>query len=212
MYPSPSSSTDPNAAGRHAIAAFANNRIHGQDGQSNDVSDDGPANNQANILAGLNPRRTTNQDRLNAIARNIGSHVSMAMELIDNGGIATPSIEAVTSSASSMTIDRVCQYLRDRGYAGKTMANAVIQNRLNSVNLSAETFLAALETTDNAHHPLWATLPANDSERSELIARLAGIVALPQGFHPRISGALQQSNNNSEQMIANLLGYIRRLN
>ena len=213
MQPSRPSSTDPNAPYRHAIAALADNRIDGQELYP-DESRDRPGQNQANRLAELNPRRTINRDRLNTIARNIASHVDFATQLIANNSIptATATTEATVSSASSITINTVCQYLHDKGYVDRNMADAAIQNRLNSVNLSAETLLTAIETVDNANHPLWATLQANDFERAELIHRLARMATIPQAFRPGIRAVIQNSNNNSEQMIANFLDYLRRLN
>lgn len=212
MYPSRSSSTDPNAAYRDAIAALADNCICRQEGQPDDVCHNQSAQNQPNILAGLNPRRTTNRDRLNAIAHNISTNVGIARQLIRNSEIPTTTLEAAPSSGSSINISTVCQYLREKGCGDNAIADEAIQKRLNSAKLSAETLLAAIETAHDANHPIWLTLRANDSERIELIRRLAGIVSLIQGIRPKMKLAIRNSNNNSEQMIANILDYMRSLN
>ena len=80
-----------------------------------------------------------------------------------------------------------------------------------SANLSAETLLTALKTAYDTDHPLLATLSVNAHERSGLISRLAGIVTNTGGFKKGIKAALHNSNNNPEQLIINILNYLRNL-
>ena len=212
MYPSRPSSTDPNAAYRDAIAAFADNRI--QEGDRDDESNYETAQNQPNSLAGLNPRRTTNQDRLNAIAHNLGSGVRVAMEMMTPSTIPPATADTATSSASPVTIDTIRQYLRERGHINNEWARQSLndlntQNRLNSANLSAKTLLIALQIAHNPNHPLLERLGVKDNEHEPLIARLAGIVMSKVGFRSSIKTLALNANDNPDQLITNLLQYVR---
>ena len=211
MEPSRPSSTDPNAPYRHAIAALADNRIYGQQVQLDGEAHDEPGHNQANMLAGISPRRTNNRDRLNALAHNFDPSVAIAMQQIENSSTPTSTTEATTSSTSSITISTICHYLRKNANVYSTMAEGSIQNRLKSINISVETFLTALKEAYDADHPLWANLQVNHSERFELISRFIGIVTRPQGFHPSMRRAIQNSNNNPEQLIEKFIHYMLSL-
>ena len=207
MNPSRPSSTDPNAAYRDAIAAFADNRIYEQEEHINDEPYNEAAQNQSNSLAGLNPRRTTNQDRLNAIAHNLGSGVRVAMEMMTPRTIPAATADVATSSASPATVDTIRQYLSDIGHHGKYVANETIHRRLHEGNLSTETLLAAIQTTQNPNHPLWETLSASQSHREAVFSKLSGIVTNKSGFRDSIKTLVQMANNNPEQLIANLLQF-----
>ena len=207
MYPSRPSSTDPNAAYRDAIAAFADNRMYGQEDHIDDEPYNEAAQNQSNSLAGLNPRRTTNQDRLNAIAHNLGSGVRVAMEMITSNTIPAATTDVATSSAAPVTVDTIRQYLSDIGHHGKYIANDTIQRRLNEANLSTETLLTAIQTAHNPNHPLWATLGAGQFEREAAFYKLSGIVTNKSGFRDSMKTLVKMANNNPEQLVANVLQF-----
>ena len=214
MHPLRPPSIDPNAAYRDAIAAFADNRVYGQEENPDDASHHDAAQNAPNLLAGRNPRRTTNQDRLNDIAHNLGSGVRIVMEWMTPRTFPPTVTDAATSSASSVTISTILHYLRERGhtspewiYQGLSEANA--QNRLDSANVSAQTFLTALQIAHTINHPLLESLRVSDEEQKGLIARLTGIVMTKAGFRSPIKTLVQNADNNPDQLIANVLQYVR---
>ena len=192
MYPSRPSSSDPNAPYRNAIAAFADHRIDGVEGQPDDEPQNVSAQNQPNVITDLNPRRTTNRDILNTIARNIG-----------------PNIVIGTSSASNVTITTIRDYLREKGELRNELMDYTIINRFDSTNISANTFFTSIKIAYSADHPLLTTLRVNSNERSQLIHRLVGIFTRAQSFKPWIRKAMQDSNNDPEQLIANILQSMR---
>ena len=211
MYPSRPSSTDPNAAYRDAIAAFADNRIAEQEDHTEGESRYDAAINQPNSLAPLNPRRRTNQDRLNVIAHNLGSGVRVAMEMMAHSATPSATTDVATSSAPPVTVDTIRQYLRENGYFDSNMVDVTIQNRLDAVHLSTETIFTALQILHDDHHPLIARLNMSNSECDSIFYRLAGIVMKKNGFQEPIRTATLNANNNPDQLIANLLQYLRSL-
>ena len=209
MYPSRPSSTDPNAAYRDAITAFADNRIDGQEEHRDDAFHDAPGQNQPNRLAGLHSTRTNNRDRLNAIARNLGANVGIALELIENSNRSTATTEAATTSASSVTVDTIRQYLRQKGFADSNMMDLTIQDRLNVANLSAETLFFALQTIHTAEHRLLAVLGMRSEERESIIFKLSGIITRKNGFPQSLKRITKNCNNNADHLITDLLQYVR---
>ena len=214
MHPSRPPSIDPNAAYRDANAAFADNRVYEQEEKPDDALHYDAAQNVPNLLAERNPRRTTNQDRLNNIAHNLGSGVRIVMEWMTPSTFPPPVTDAATSSASSVTISTIRNYLREKGYTnpewvcqGLSEANA--QNRLDSANVSAQTFLTALQIAHTINHPLLERLRVSDEELKGLIARLTGIVMTKAGFRPSIKTLVLNAHNNPDQLIANVLEYVR---
>lgn len=210
MYPTYPSSNDPNAAYRNAIAAFSDNHTYIQNEQPNNEPHTELGLNQANMVAELNPRRMTNRDRLNAIARNIGPNLGIAAYMIENGNSNTSeTTEVATSSSSTATIATVRQYLGEKGYInGSDVPDETIQNRLESVNVSVQTLLIALEAAQDVNYPLLAHLGPNSLERFELISRLAGIINIPHILPHQFKAVLRSANDDPDQIITQLLHYI----
>ena len=184
MRPSSSSSNDPNAPYRNAIASLADCNFFAYEEDALDQS----ANNESvqNPFAGLIPRRPIQTDRPSA------------------------STDAGTSTGSQVTIGTILQYLEEKEIRlHKNIHDTTASRRLHAHDLSPETMLAAIKIAYDTNHPLLATLSANDDERYALISRLSGVVTQAQSFRPGIRQAFSNSNNNPEQLIANVLQYIR---
>ena len=213
MHPSRPSSTDPNAPYRAAIAALGGNFSNEQEvGQTQPV----PAQYQQNAHEGLVPRRNVNRDRLNQIARHLGSGVGVALAMMTPEqarpeNVAGPSNAGVVSTQVAAnphtTVRDIQQYLRAMGYSDINMRDEAVQLRLNSANISADTILAALQTLHDANHPLLVSLNVRNNARLKLINRLVGLLNRIQGFRPEIRSAIQRANNNPDQLIANLLQF-----
>ena len=129
---------------------------------------------------------------------------------------ATPShrldgnAETSTSADSHITIDSLRRFIGLKGYStGEHMYDKTIQSRLDIVNLSAKTLLAALEIIDTPHHQLLETIRLKDIERYSLFSKLVGIVNQSGGFTKQIRVAAQRANNNPEQLIVNFLALVR---
>ena len=180
----PSSSSDPNAPYRAAIASLVDCNVFPD--EHAEQADSANTTHPHSPFAELSPRR--------------GSPSIPPSAITDAG----------PSSATSITIDTVLEYLREQGRVSN-LVYRTINNRLNSSNLSAATLLTALKAAYDTHHPLWATLGVNEYERYELINRLDGIVSHCAGFNKGVKAAAQNSNNDPEQLIANLLHYVRNL-
>ena len=183
----PSSSSDPNAPYRAAIASLADcNFFTDEQAEQPDTHN---AARQHSPFAGLTPRGASSSNDLSSVA------------------------DAVPPSASQVTIATIKDYLRDKGHlhSDASLKDTTIENRLNSTNISRETLLNAIKTACNPDHPLLATLSINPYERYELINRLDGIVSHKQGFRQEIRSAMQKSNNDPEQLIANILNHLRNL-
>ena len=180
----PSSSSDPNAPYRAAIASLVDCNFFTD--EHAEQPDTHSAASQHSPFAELSPRRASSRHPSNALA--------------DRG----------QSSASPVTIESVLEYLSERGRESQ-LVYGTINNRLNSSNLSAATLLSALKAAETVNYPLWATLSVSAYERAELINRLGGIVTIGGGFKKGIKTAVQNSNNDPEQLIANVLQYARNL-
>ena len=186
MHPSTSSSSDPNAAYRtktpELIDFFANERIEQQEIVN--------ANHQQTAFSGLSPRSEAHSAAINATTE-----------------VAEP---ATNTEVSLYTIQR---YLRHNGYAHENFLRyKVTQNRLDSANLSAKTLLDAIKIiVEGANQPLLTGLGVSNQESIELIYRLAGITTNSAGFRPPMRAAVQNANNNPEQLIAAILQHIRNL-
>lgn len=216
MHPSRPSSTDPNAPYRAAIASLADQPFNEQE-----VDQLQPASTQyqQNFYDGLAPRINVNRDRLNQIAHHLGSNAQvaqvalelMAPELAQPEMNAWPSFAPALSTQVAATqqtsVRDIQQYLRAMGYPDINMAHQAVQLRLDSVNLSAETILTALQILHDANHPLLAILCVSNNTRIKLINRLVGVVNRVQGFRPEIRSAIQRANNNPDQIIVNLLSF-----
>ena len=182
----PSSSYDANAPYRAAIASLGNCNVF--ENEQAEQPDTANTTHQHSPFAELSPSRACSSNPCHAIA------------------------DAGPSSVSDITISTVCQYLREKKHLFSPMSNGTILTRLDSVKLSPETLLAALKTAHDANDPLLANLSINNSERAELISRFIGILTRKQGFHKSMREVIQNSNNNPEQLIENLIHYMRSLN
>ena len=185
MRPSSSSSPDPNAPYRAAIASLVDCNFFADD-PTEQLETSHPTSQQ-DAFVELRPRSTT-------------------PSLVPGA-----SAEIGTSTASPITVRTIRQYLLEKRLVNNFLLESTIQSRLNVGNLSAETFLAALKIVDDASHPLLARLGVRDQERAELIYRLAGITTNTAGFRIAMRTAAQSANNNSDQLIANILQHIRNL-
>ena len=186
MRPSSSSSPDPNAPYRAAIASLVDCNFFA-DEPTEQLQTSHPTSHQ-DSFSELRPRGTT-QSLVPGASAEIG-----------------------TSTASPITVSTIQQYLLDKRLVNYFLTESTILNRLNSVNLRAETLLAALKIVNDASHPLLARLGVRDQERTELIYRLAGITANTAGFFIAIRMAAQNANNNPYQLVAAILQHIRNLN
>ena len=218
MEPLRPSSADPNAPYRAAIAALEGHPIAVEGVNQPQLA---PAQYQQNTHEGLVPRRNVNRDRLNQIAHYLGSGVKIALEMMNPeqvfpANIAQPSNPPTPSTQvtanSQITTRDIQQYLRAMGYGNSHIADQTIRIRLDSANISAETYLSALQILQDGNHPLLASLGMRDKVRNMVIAKLVGIVNSLQGFRPEIRSAVLGANNSPDQLIANLLTYTQRYN
>ena len=121
-------------------------------------------------------------------------------------------LEASTSSASSaphVTVNTIQQYLREKGHTGASIRDSALQIRLNSANLSPQTFLAALQIVHTPGNPLLVNLAVKNNEHAKLIARLEGMTTTVQGFGPAIRVAALNANNDPIKLVASMLAYVR---
>ena len=178
----PSSSSDPNATHRATTPVFIDffaKEAAEQQERTNTIAQQGP-------FAELNPSGTSPRYRPESTA------------------------DAGPSTASHVTIITIQRYLIEKGYEAKNfLKDETIQRRLNAANLSAETLLAALQTTHNPHHALLSQLHMHQHEQTELKYMLAGITFSCVGFRPAIKEIVQNADNNPDQLITNLLQYMR---
>ena len=182
----PSSSSDPNAPYRAAIASLVDCNFFA-DGQA-EQPDAAHTTPHDSPFAEISPRRASSSNSANAIA------------------------DASRSSASNVNIRTIKQYLVEMGHTNiDRLKDKVIQNRLDLSNLSAKTLLSAIQFAYDINRPLPENLTISREERAELIYRLAGIITNKSGFLEGTKAAAQNSNNNSEKFITLLIQYIREL-
>ena len=178
----PSSSSDPNAAHRATTPEFIDffaKEAAEQQERTYTIAQQGP-------FAELNPRGRSPRYRPDSTAA------------------------AGPSTASHVTIITIQRYLIEKGYQAQNfLKDETIQRRLNTANLSAETLLAALQTAHSPHHSLLTRLSMRHHEQTELRYMLAGITFSCAGFRPAIKEVVQNANNNPDQLITNLLQYVR---
>ena len=181
MYPSRPSFTDPNASYRATTPTLID--FFAKEGpEQPEIAD---ANTQQNPFAPIAPMETR-QTSLPAAIAHVGS-----------------------SAAPPATIITIQRYLLEKGYAASSfLTDETIQYRFNAANISAQTLLSALQIAYDAHHPFIARFGMSDKERFILIKRLVGITQHDSRFRQTLKAA-QKSNNNPEQLIANLLELIR---
>ena len=125
------------------------------------------------------------------------------------GALGNGAAQSSDDTASPYTIQR---YLRRKGFERKEFLKyGAIQNRLDSVNLSAQTLLDALKIVDTANHPLLLALCVNVQEHEILTGKLTGIMTKPQGLRTAMKTAAQNCNNNPDRLITSILQHIRTL-
>lgn len=215
MHPSRPSSPDPNAPYRAAIAALGGNFTNEQE---IDQPQPEPHHFQQNAHEGLVPRRKLNHDRLNQIAHHLGSGVQVALELmapeqVQHENVAEPSNTtppANVPQASHANIDTLRWYFDQMGIRHSTDLNdSTIKNRLDSVNLSVEALIAAMDIAHTPNHPTLIASQANENERLIIIASLAKCMKRKDGFDPPVRNAALNANNNPHELIYGILLQLR---
>ena len=183
----PSSSSDPNAPYRAAIASLVDcNFFKDEQAEQPDVAH---ASYEHSPFVGLSPRGASSSNDPSAIA------------------------DAGPSSASQVSVGTIRQYLLEMGHSNTSrLKDNVVKNRLNLSNLSAETLLRAIQYAYDINRPLPENFTVSRNDRAELIYRLAGIITNKSGFLQGTKDAAQNSNNNPEKLITNLLQHIRNQN
>lgn len=120
--------------------------------------------------------------------------------------------DAGPSSASAVNIGNIRQYFLQMGHSNTDrLKNEVINNRLNSANLDAETLLSAIQSVYNINRPLPENMTISRQERAEVIYRLAGIITNRSGFLEAMKNAAQNSHNDPDELIKNVLRHIRNI-
>ena len=192
MRPASSSSSDPNAPYRAAIASLVDcNFFADEKPEQPDTTDlTNPQMNlqtyQPDVFDGISPRRFTQSTCPN------------------------PTAEATLPlAAAPVSIATIRQYLRDQGHPNGHIRDATVESRLFSTNLSAETLLTAIQIAHDANHALLVRLGVSLNDRIILIARLNGIVLTSQGFFTGMRKAVKRANNDPYQLIACILEYLR---
>ena len=120
-------------------------------------------------------------------------------------------VDAGPSANSPVTVSSLWSFLRSKGHPdGQLKFDEAVQIRLNTVNLSAETLLAALEIIHTPDHALLITFGVSENERLNVLNKLKGIVNYSSGFHSKIIDAAQRSHNNPNELISNFLKLVRK--
>ena len=119
------------------------------------------------------------------------------------------------STAAHVTVHTIIQHLLTRGYeSSEFLSENIIQDRLNSAQLSAATLLNAIKIMQNhpVNDPILVSLGVrNKTEREEVIYRLIGIVINRSGFRPGMRTAAINCENNSHQLITGILQHVRKV-
>ena len=188
MRPSSTSSTDPNAPYRDAIASLADGNVFANT-QADSSETSHPTHPQTSF-AGLNP------------PRNRGGSASNASASVASASTATPQV----------TISAFKNYLSAMGYLDADAVRLVtVANRLNKTDLRPQTLYDAMQILHQANHPLFAELNLTNQEIRELQHRIAGIVTNKGGFMLPMQKIFQECNNNPKQLIIDILAYVRRV-
>ena len=119
------------------------------------------------------------------------------------------------STAADVTVETIAQYLLTKGYTYSEFLNdTVIQDRLNSTHLSAETLLNAIKIMQShpVNDPLLASLGVRSrTERGEIIYRLIGIIINRSGFRPGMQAAARNCEDNPHKLITGILAHVRKV-
>ena len=113
------------------------------------------------------------------------------------------------SSYAPVTTSFIQQYLTAMGYGEHFLRDSIIKNRLDSGNLSAQTVFNALQIAHDPNHPFFFDSPLNISQQMTLINKLVGIFINASGFRKFIQTAARNSNDDPYQLIREILRFIR---
>ena len=186
MHPSSPSSSDPNAPYRAAIASLVDCNFFADKGA--ELAETAQPRNQQDPFVGLSHRGMRQSSRSDTTA------------------------EATSSSAASVTVDTIRQYLRDKGYKDCNLIDVTIESRFEVANLSEQTYFSAMQILHTPDHPLFAELGLRNEEVASIIYKLSGMITRKNGFTQLLKRITQNCNNNSEQLIIKLLENVRNPN
>ena len=188
MHPSSPSSSDPNAPYRAAIALLADCNFFAD--EPAEQPETTHATYEHSAIAGLRSREAPLHN------------------------LVYDTDNASSSSTSGINVGTLKDYLRGKGHnpRGFIIKDGTIKSRLERIGFSAENFLSALHIAYDPNHPLLDTLGISVSDQELIIYRLESMVMKPQGFNPAIRDCAQNSNNNPERLIRNLLEFVRYQN
>ena len=185
MRPSSASSTsDPNAPYRDAIASLSDCNFLTEDDAANASATDAPRTRAP--LEELNPRQRT--------------HHAGPSTTTDVGPSAT----------AQVTIATLRQFITNKGHRrSHLLRDKTIHERLNGANLSARTFLAALEIIHDPHHALLTALAVTETERQTLITRFVEIMNNSLGFNASTRALALSASDDATQLVSRFVAYLR---
>ena len=124
--------------------------------------------------------------------------------------VKVETVEDDSEATSAVTLETIQYYLRERSDFQQTfLKDTTLENRLDSVKLSAATLLAALEIVYAPSHPIFIRFGARTNERDALISRLVGIMTNKSGVRGPMRTIIKNSNDNSTRLIEGILHYVR---
>lgn len=127
-------------------------------------------------------------------------------------GVSSSTADGHHSAGQGNGIQTIQLLLLQNGIQPESfLRDETVQARLQSGNLRPETLVVALQIAHTANHPLLVGFGVKKRELESLKQRLTGIVTNTHGFLSPIRAAAQNSNNNPNQLIANILDHIRKL-
>ena len=183
MHPSSPSSSDPNAPYRAAIASLVDCNFFAD--ERVELAETAHPTNQQDPFVGLSQRGMPQRFPTNRTA------------------------EATPSSAASVSIDTIRQYLREKGYRDCNLLDETIETRLEVANLSAATYFSAMQILHTPGHPLSVDLGLRHEEIGSLIYKLSGIFTRKNGFTQSLKRITLNCNNNPVLLLSKLLENVR---
>ena len=187
---SSSSSSDPNAPYLEAIASLADcNFFAPVEPAQADTTLWIQSSEPSQPFAALSARRSTD-----------GTHLTP---------MTHPAPAPSSSSSVPVTINSIQQYLTAMGHGEHFLRDSIIESRLDSGKLSAQTVFNALQIAHDSNHPFFVNLPLNIFEQVTLINKLVGIFINASGFRKTIQTAAINSNDDPCQLIRQILRLVR---
>ena len=175
-------SSDPNAPYRDAIASLSDCNFFREDDAAN--ATDAPR--APAPLDALNPRQRT--------------HHTGPSGTSDGGPSAPPQV----------TIATLRQFISSKGHRrSHLLRDRTLHERLNGANLSARTFLTALEIIHDPHHTLLTALAVTEAERQTLVSRMVEILNNALGFNASTRALVLSANDDADQLISRFVAYLR---